>query len=404
MSPPMTDRQPSFDDDLPRPARASGREALLVIGGGAVLLALVVVPLLRGSKPRGERLRILIPTANSRLPSVSSVGSKVCGECHPGEYALYTRSGHARTLRRAETVPLARELDGRTVADPERAGVSWTYRLRDGRFEVERTEAGRSERIPLHYAFGSGHHAITMVTVTDPNEPSCLEHRLTYFTREDEMGVTPGQRAGHAIEGTTSRGRELDPKATLKCFGCHTTRVEGEAANDPGPMAANVSCERCHGPARAHVEAARRGRTDLTMPFGLESWTADTQLALCGQCHRHPSRVPPEDLRREDPALARFQPIGLTQSACYKASAGALSCVNCHDPHARASSKPEPYEAACLKCHGSAGQQTVCGVSPASGCLDCHMPKLDSGQGVLFTDHWIRVRTSIDPQPGQIAE
>jgi hypothetical protein len=393
----------------PRPARPPAREAALIIGGGLAVIAVAViaVPWFLAPPRGGGRLRVLVPTATTRLPSHAYIGSRVCAECHPGEYALYTRSGHARTLRRAEAIPLAGELAGREVADPERPGVSWKYALRDGRFEVERREAGRSERIGLDYALGSGHHAITFVTVTDPHEPAALEHRLTYFTREDAMGITPGQRAGHAIEGTTPRGRELGPTPTLKCFGCHTTRVEGLVANDPGPMVANVSCERCHGPARSHVEAARRGRTDLTMPYGLDGWTADTQLALCGQCHRHPSRVPPEDLRREDPALARFQPIGLTQSRCYQASAGAFSCVNCHDPHGRASSRSELYEAACLTCHeggGAAAHQVACPVSPRTGCVDCHMPKLDSGQGVLFTDHWIRVRDDRDPRPGPVAE
>src|SRR5262249_49533477 len=177
------------------------------------------------------------------------------------------------------------------------------------------------------------------------------------------------------------------------------TSVAGDSALDFKTLIPNVSCERCHGPGRAHVEAARAGKTDLKMPFGLDSWTAESQLRLCGQCHRHPDRAPPGGVYPENRQLARFQPVGLMQSKCYTRSGGQLSCVTCHDPHARASPDRSSYEAACLKCHESA-PQAVCRVNPTRGCIDCHMPGIDSGQGILFTDHWIRLRSSTD-SPGR---
>jgi mono/diheme cytochrome c family protein len=51
------------------------------------------------------------------------------------------------------------------------------------------------------------------------------------------------------------------------------------------------------------------------------------------------------------------------------------------------------YEAACLECHKPGGKgRTVCDVSARENCLGCHMPAVDTGQGIMFTDHWIRVR------------
>jgi len=385
----------SLPDRRPTPPRA--REAALVIGGGLLLIVAVVLGLLSLTRREGSRITVVDPTTSGWMPGSPYVGSRSCRECHPGEYALYTRSGHARTLHTAEKTRLAQKLDGRVVPDPERPDVTWSYALRKGRLNLERSERGTTERFVADYAFGSGHHATTFVTVIDPEKPRVLEHRLTHYTRDDSLGITPGQRAANPDVGTTPHGRELSPRETLKCFQCHATRAAPEAGrdSDTADLIANVTCERCHGPAQAHVEAARAGREDLSMPFGLGGWTAESQMALCGQCHRHPSKASPGQIRPDDPAITRFQPVGLMQSKCYTQSAGGLSCVTCHDPHARASSDRTSYEAVCLECH-RATPQTICSVSPERGCIDCHMPRRDSGQKILFTDHWIRINAARD--------
>jgi hypothetical protein len=341
--------------------------------------------------------RVTFEVARLRDPAPQLlVGERVCRECHPGESAHYSRSGHAQTLRPAAGRALARQLAGLTVVDPELPSVTWTYALRDGKFTVNRVEAGRVQELPIDFAFGSGHHATTFVTLTrtDPTRPVALEHRLTYFARSGTLDVTPGQTLAMPDSAKTPLGLFHMPMETFKCFRCHTTVVstQGQTTLDPATMVPNVSCERCHGPGRSHVAAARHGAEaeDLVMPFGPDRGTADDEMRLCGQCHRHPETGRPERIRRDNPEIVRFQPVGLMQSACYRTSRGALSCVTCHDPHARLSTRLSTYEAACLSCHRSAPRAT-CPVSPQTGCIDCHMPTRDAGQSVLFHDHWIAV-------------
>lgn len=386
----------------PRP-RTSGREAALLIGGGLALLAAAFAALALMDGSRGTR--ITEAGADSAPARYEYVGAKVCSECHPGATASFARSGHGQTLRSAEDVAAARGLDGRTVADPEIPGVTWTFAVEGGRLHLDRAEGGAVERLLVDYAFGSGHHATTFLTVVDPDAPRALEHRLTLRAADDTLYITPGQDEAHRMEGTTPRGRELSPKVTAKCFGCHTTPMVREASTSihAENLMPNVSCERCHGPGRSHVEAARAGRTGLAMPFGIDRWTPASQMTLCGECHRHPARSDPKLIRREDPAVARFQPVGLMSSACYVQSGGAVHCLSCHNPHARSSTDTASYEAVCLKCHEPAPtqqEQTACPVSPRTGCIDCHMPRVDSGQQILFTDHWIRVRGPSDPPAG----
>ena len=288
------------------------------------------------------------------------------------------------------------------VTDPERPDVHWKFASRGGRIQVTRSEDnGKVEPFVMEYAFGSDHHATTFVTLTDWQNGAALEHRLTHYAEDDSFGITPGQSAEKPFPVTTPHGRELPTWETIKCFFCHSTRIStvGKDVLNLQELIPNVSCERCHGPGGAHVEKARAGQGDLAMPFGPDRWIPSSQMALCGQCHRHPSEALPGRLRPEIPGLARFQPVGIMQSKCYTESDGALSCVNCHDPHARASSDRSTYEAACLACH-DAGPRTTCPVSPRNRCIGCHMPRVDTKQRVLFTDHWIRVRKATDPPSG----
>lgn len=366
---------------------------ILLIGAGVSILVAAVLWGSMGSRARDR------PRATTRGMSDASrlagfAGDRACADCHPGEAALHARSGHSKTLHRADEAAVARWLDGRRVEDPEIPGVSWSYSVRGGRLGVDRSDAGSLERLLIDYAFGSGSHATTFVSMTDPDpaSPSALEHRLTYYAATRSLDVTPGQEETAPAKGATPRGREFPAKEIHKCFGCHTTVTSAQRKDllDVTTMVANISCERCHGPARAHIAAARRGDSGPELRFGADRWTAEGLMKACGECHRHPDQAPANTIRPDNIELVRFQPVGLMQSACYRRGASAMSCSTCHDPHAPSSHDRTRYEGICQSCH-TAAPQSVCRVSPRSGCLECHMPRRNAGQGILFTDHWIRI-------------
>src|SRR5262249_3809694 len=148
---------------------------------------------------------------SDRVSRADYIGSRSCGGCHPGEVAAHARSGHARTLRPAAALPLARRLDGVTVADPERPHATWSYRFRDHQFWVERSEAGEVERFLIDYAFGSGRHATTFITLTDrtPDRPTMVENRLTLYAHREAPDITPGQgqARGPRAQGVGPSGR-----------------------------------------------------------------------------------------------------------------------------------------------------------------------------------------------------
>ena len=389
----MSKSDPTPEPETPssQSAAASLRELAIFIAVGAALLTMGIV-LWRSRTAESRRS----PTTPPRFGALYA-GEASCRECHPGESALYHRSGHSQTLRLvADREDLIRWLDGKQAADPADPDASFHYQHKDGQLSAVREAPDSSESRVLEYAFGSGHHATTFVTVTDPDpaHPAAIEHRLTYFAEGPRLDITPGQGDTREIppEFKTPEGHLLDAAAARMCFSCHVTILSDRDPSvlDVATMVKNVSCERCHGPGQAHIEAARRGESPLKMPFGRRGSTPRLEIKLCGQCHRTPEQVPPDSIRPDNPQLVRFQSVGLVASRCFNESDGGFGCVACHDPHARTSPDMGSYEAACLKCH-KAAPQTVCRVSPDKGCIACHMPRREAGSKVAFTDHWIRI-------------
>ncbi len=376
----------------------------VVLGGLAVAVAVVLwwssdAQRTPPEAPDGTRA---VAVKVGSAASERYVGKASCLECHPGECAAFSRSGHARTLRPAAKAAIANWLDGRTVKDPERPEVSWTYHLRDGQLGVDRSERGKTESFPIEFSFGSGTVGYTFVTTMKSGPgaaPIGLEHRLSYMKAGEKLAITPGQNAGTSSQFGTRilpYGRLLDEARLLSCFDCHVTTgsSEGRGRLDTATMIPNVTCERCHGPAGAHVEAARRGGSEeeLRLSMGPDRDSPTKQLADCGECHRSSERietaVDPDNL-----AIVRFQPVGLAESACFQKGQSGLRCTSCHDAHAKVSRDTASYEAVCIDCHRSGSRvKTLCPVSPAKGCLDCHMPRVRLTPEFTFTDHWIRVR------------
>ncbi len=259
----------------PRPPRARSRfvAAMLIVSLGVLVIA-------------GMFILAQSPTASRGLPRTAEpvetssiqryVGAVGCKSCHPNEYALHRHSGHARTLQSAAAIPLARWLKTRSVEDPERPGVTWSYELSEGRLTARRTEEGTLDRFLLEYAFGSGHHATTFVSLTerDPHRPIALEHRLTYFAHSQSLGLTPGQSlTGHAA-GNSPRGRIHTNEDTLKCFGCHATVTSdrGPDVLDEMTLIPNVSCDAAT--AQAVCTSRRPGAGALrVIPRSNSVWT-----------------------------------------------------------------------------------------------------------------------------------
>lgn len=243
----------------------------------------------------------------------------------------------------------------------------------------------------IDLAIGSGNHAITYLTRTPRGR--LLELPLSWYSRDQAWAMSPGyDRPDH---------EDFRREISATCLFCHSGTPE------PSP----ISCERCHGPSKQHLESPRAGT--ILNPARLD---ASLQLDVCLQCHlqtassgiqdslRQPGRSPwsfqPGEplsnykmlFNRADDNHARLEinhaGYRLLQSACFRGSAGKLQCTTCHDPHT-AAVKPN----ACSTCHKSAHKDEVKGGT----CESCHMPKRAPQDAIhtRITDHKIARRPDV---------
>ncbi len=331
--------------------------------------------------------------------SAVAIGSKQCAECHVEQFSDYQSSGHAKTLWSTSDFPFRERFDGLMFTDAERQ-KTYQYYLNESGLDVVVPGEFGGDRFPLQFAFGSGQHAITFVSLTPDGSgvPTGIEHRVTWFTGMDHVDITPGQlgrTVDHPIEcfGRVIRGETLE-----RCFECHTTsgRIEGDAVVDLIP---NVGCENCHSQGAHHAALMLNGNpAESKDGFEHRPWRTADQIKICAQCHRGEESVKESDIRPDNPKIVRFQPVGLLQSKCYLQSKQPMTCSTCHNPHQHAAKQsPMQYEKKCLQCHSSAADSSLCSVSPDSDCVSCHMPRIEVHPSISFHDHWIRVRDASDP-------
>ena len=287
------------------------------------------------------------------------------------------------------------------VRDP---GFRFRFRRQGKEIHVQAYDEKNVMNIPVEWAFGAGEQAVTFVTRI--NKDWYLEHYFSYYSAPGRMGPT----AGHSVlePATLSEAMGLPYKSRdpdtgiLGCFECHSTgKVSAGPDGEIIPSEKGVRCEACHGPGRAHADAAGRG--DANSARGLirnpKSFTAKQMLEYCGRCHRPPA-APGTQIDWNYAWNVRHQPVYLARSKCLTKS-GILSCLTCHDPHSPLRTQDVSfYRERCLSCHDGRGGT----VEPPASCLknspdctSCHMPKVSPQPSLRFTNHWIGVYPEGEP-------
>jgi len=215
------------------------------------------------------------------------------------------------------------------------------------------------------------------------------------------------------------------------CVGCHVSQQENNYTPATRTYATNwtdfgTSCERCHGPGNAHVQAHTRAQPGQSIA---EQWIvrptrldAKAGSMICAQCHSLRDVIAPgyvagadyfdhfqpllehRPQKSDDPAYwadgrpRRFSndAIGLWQSQCFLQ--GRATCTNCHAAHLPDVDRHAPLSPAnnslCTQCHQMIGTALTdhtrhAAGSAGSSCVECHMPKTVTSIKATMRDHTI---------------
>ncbi|HEX3738902.1 MAG TPA: tetratricopeptide repeat protein [Terriglobales bacterium] len=335
------------------------------------------------------------------------VGNEACAQCHSSIYESYKRTpmAHASGIAIENLIPadFTHRQSGVHYRIYEDAGRAWLSFDRDGKDPIH------AKRELLYY-IGSGRRGLTYLFADDG---FVFESPINWYGDRHVWDMTP------AYQG--AREMPLNLPAHTSCLHCHVSGmrppVDGTENRYEMPLLAHsgVSCERCHGPAAAHIKGG-----SIVNPAKL---TPERRDAICMQCHME-GRVSIEragrhiyDFRPGD-SLSDYvryyvltggfsselgavsQVEALAQSTCKKASGDKMSCTSCHDPHftPSAAERVEYFRGKCLACHGASFAAKH--HAEQKDCTTCHMPASPSKDvaHTEVTDHRIPRMPALSPQ------
>jgi hypothetical protein len=306
-----------------------------------------------------------------------AAAAATCGQCHAREQRAHGSTSMASALTPAAKAEILR-------ANPDltfREGP-YTYTIRRGVYSV--TDGTNTITAPIAWAFGLGGVGQTYVFQHDGK---WHESRVSYYGQARGLDLTLGARNTSPKNLAEAAGREMSPKDTAACFGCHSAgAVRGLQVNFEA-IAPGVQCENCHEGGARHETAVRAGNVAAASLKKLSTLDTEQISELCGKCHRTWSDIAtngPQGIQN-----VRFQVYRLTNSKCYNVADRRIACTACHDPHQEVEHASASYDTKCTACHGVSAKACPTG---KPDCAGCHMPKYEiPGSHHLFSDHQIRI-------------
>lgn len=349
----------------------------------------------------------------------SYVGDDKCLSCHEKHRTFLNTAHHLSSREASAASILGSFAPGKNLLRTPQDELRYQMEARpDGFFQTgilgtPPDAVSVSQRFDL--VIGSGRKGQTYLYWS--KDDRLFQLPVSYWTEIGSWVNSPGYG-----DRTLDFSRPIEPR----CLECHSSFFE--AVPDAGGAnryrrsgyVLGISCERCHGPGKEHVELNAPGKEKpldqaIVNPAKLPR---DRQLSLCSLCHggvgteKAPAfsftagnaledflklEVPKESEKLD---VHGNQVALLERSKCFKSSA--MTCSTCHDTHVRQREVTD-FSEKCLACHKveSCGLFAKRGRAIEGKCVDCHMPNqttniiVSTHDGVRIApkvrNHWIKV-------------
>jgi hypothetical protein len=197
-------------------------------------------------------------TEKKTLSRDSYVGDETCDSCHKDKAGSFSRTAHHLTSRQARADSIAGTFSpGANILKTSNPGLVFRMDAKDGRFYQTAMwgvpPSTTAETEPIDLVIGSGRKGQTYLFWKGD---LLFQLPVSYWVELGQWVNSPGYTDGWA---------SFDRPVVSRCLECHASYAESLA----GPQSNNrykktsvvlgISCERCHGPGRAHVSRHQSG-------------------------------------------------------------------------------------------------------------------------------------------------
>jgi hypothetical protein len=336
-------------------------------------------------------------------------GMAACAACHQQVVSSYLHTAHYHTSAPADSATVAGPFTSPDNVFAYSDGAQVVMEKRDsGLFQAAYNKGALQESHRFDIAVGSGRKAQTYLYWENGKY---FQLPVSYFVPAHSWANSPGFPAAFP---------KFDRTIPSTCFGCHSTmagiknvKMEGVRITEEfekGQVIYGIDCERCHGPAAAHVQyhtahPQEKKARYITHVAGLQN---RQKLDMCALCHSglgtpqksmfdfkpgdaladyfFPDFTAPRRTAEIDVHGTQYQLF--TASRCFIKSRN-MNCATCHNPHMQEANNMALFSQRCMQCHNT-GSHTFCkmpklpAAALAQNCIDCHMPALPSSQIMLL--------------------
>jgi hypothetical protein len=316
-------------------------------------------------------------------------GSRECIRCHSSVYGSYQHTAHFLSTRIADEF----SVEGDFSKDSNELLINDSTKIvmekkNSGLFQVlyHNNKPVSAHRIDLVMG------AIKGQTYLYQQNDSFFELPVSYYAELNRWTSSPGYDFAHLT---------FNRPVVRECFECHSSFANtGKSTMDKSNVKENwilnIDCERCHGPAAAHVQYHDTHPEEKKSMFlvSYKTLTRAQKIDLCAVCHsgtKHIMLRSTFDFKMGDSLTTYMIPLPdgeqldvhgnqnqlLGASKCFRMSN--MECSTCHNVHVNERGLLQSFNNTCQNCHKKG--QHFCGMANDSNivfiknnCTSCHMP------------------------------
>jgi hypothetical protein len=321
-------------------------------------------------------------------------GSAKCVSCHPSVSSSYAHTAHFLSTQIADE----KSVMGKFSSDSNELFVNDSTRIM-----MEKRDSGLYQVLYIHnkqinaLRFDLAMGSVKGQTYLSWHGKGLFQLPVSYITALHRWSSSPG----YALAGLN-----FSRTITKDCFECHSSFANRDEQGlldfryNPDSWVFNIDCERCHGPAAAHVQFHKDHKDEKQSRFivSFKSLNRQQKIDLCAVCHSGNNNILLKSrfaFKMGDSLRNYMIPIKsgnqmdvhgnqtqlLAESKCFRMSN--LDCSTCHNTHISERGLSGLFNEHCQQCHTPGNHFCTLATDSNRGiiksnCTRCHMPEQPS--------------------------